>query len=61
MLESKREIESALDTINQSFEAMYDKLFEQSARDLSADISVLQTMLRQDGYEKDEITGAKPD
>ncbi|MBQ9083580.1 MAG: 5-bromo-4-chloroindolyl phosphate hydrolysis family protein [Clostridia bacterium] len=61
VLESKREIESALDTINQSFEATYDKLFEQSARDLSADISVLQTMLRQDGYEKDEITGAKPD
>ncbi len=61
VMESKREIEGALDTINQSFEAMYDKLFEQSARDLSADISVLQTMLRQDGYEKDEITGAKLD
>ncbi len=61
VLESKKEIERALDTINQSFEAMYDKLFEQTARDLSADISVLNTMLQQEGFQKDEITGAKPE
>lgn len=59
--ESKKEIETALDTINHAFENMYDKLFEQNARDLSADISVLHTMLKQEGFEKDEITGAKPD
>lgn len=61
VLESKKEIENALDTINQSFEAMYDKLFEQTARDLSADISVLHTMLQQEGFQKDEITGARPE
>jgi hypothetical protein len=61
VLDSKKEIEDALDTINRSFEAMYDKLFEQTARDLSADISVLNTMLQQESFQKDEITGAKPE
>lgn len=57
VMASKKEIEDALDMINRSFETMYDNLFEQDARDLSADISVLQTMLKQEGLESDGLSG----
>ncbi len=46
---SKEQIEETLDLINQAFETMLDELYEPDARDLSADISVLQTMLKQEG------------
>lgn len=46
---SKQEIEETLDMINQAFETMLDGLYEPDTRDLSADISVLQTMLKQEG------------
>lgn len=46
---TKKEIEVALDTINEAFEKLLDDLFEETAWDISSDISVLQTMLRQEG------------
>lgn len=46
---AQKEIEDMLDNINQAFETMYDKLFEESAMDISTDISVLSTMLAQEG------------
>lgn len=46
---SKKEIEDSLDTINQAFEQLLDSLFEETAWDVSADISVLKTMLAQEG------------
>lgn len=51
---SMNEIENALDTINSAFEQLLDDLFQDTAFDISADISVLQTMLAREGYkEKD--------
>ncbi len=46
---SKQEIEDTLDTINQAFENLLDSFFEDAAWDISSDISVLQTMLAQEG------------
>ena len=51
---SMREIENTLDTISSAFEQLLDDLFQDTAFDISADISVLQTMLAREGYkEKD--------
>ena len=49
ILSSKREIEETLDTINLAFENLFDGLFEEDAMDVSTDISVLETMLKQEG------------
>ena len=49
ILSAKREIEETLDTINLAFENLFDGLFEDDAIDISTDISVLETMLRQEG------------
>ncbi len=46
---SKREIEKTLDTLNVAFEKLLDSLFQDTAWDVSSDISVLQTMLAQEG------------
>lgn len=52
--QTKREIEMAVDTINEAFEKFLDELFRDKAWDIQSDISVLHTMLKQDGYlEKD--------
>lgn len=51
---SMNEIENTLDTISSAFEQLLDDLFQDTAVDISADISVLQTMLAREGYkEKD--------
>ncbi len=52
---SKEEIMKVLDTLNIAFEKLLDNLFQDSSMDLSADISVLQTMLAQDGLTKDDF------
>lgn len=52
---SKEEIMKVLDTLNIAFEKLLDNLFQDSSLDLSADISVLQTMLAQDGLTKDDF------
>lgn len=49
IVSSKKEIEDTLDTINQAFENLLDSFFEDTAWDISTDISVLQTMLAQEG------------
>ena len=43
------EIEQSLDTLNQAFEKLLDDLFADTAMDVSSDISVLQTLLAQEG------------
>lgn len=53
---SKAQIEETLDLINQAFETMLDELYEPDARDLSADISVLQTMLKQEGLTESDFS-----
>ena len=49
ILASKREIESALGSLNTAFEKLLDSLFRDMAIDVSSDISVLNTMLAQEG------------
>ncbi len=52
---SKREIEQTLDTLNVAFEKLLDSLFQDTAWDVSSDISVLHTMLAQEGLTEDGI------
>ena len=40
---SKKEIEDTLDTLNQAFEKLLDSVFQDTAWDVSSDISVLHT------------------
>ena len=46
---SKQEIDATLDTLNTAFEKLLDDLFQDTAMDVSSDISVLQTLLAQEG------------
>ncbi len=46
---AKNEIDLTLDTINLAFEKLYDSFFLDAAMDISTDISVLETLLAQEG------------
>lgn len=48
--QTKREIENAVDNINEAFEKFLDELFREKAWDIQSDISALHTILKQDGY-----------
>lgn len=50
---TKMEIEDSLDMINRAFEKLLDSLFQDAAWDVSSDISVLKTMLAQEGLGED--------
>ena len=56
---SMREIETTLDTLNLAFEKLLDDLFADTALDVSSDISVLQTLLAQEGLTEDGFSQAK--
>ena len=56
---SKQEIEDTLDTLNLAFEKLLDSVFQDTAMDVSSDISVLQTLLAQEGLMEDELTKMK--
>ncbi len=56
ILSSKREIENTLDTLNSAFEKLLDNLFQETAWDVSSDISVLRTMLAQEGLTENDFT-----
>ena len=56
---SKREIEDTLDTLNLAFEKLLDSVCQDTAMDVSSDISVLQTLLAQEGLVEDELTKLK--
>lgn len=55
ILSSKKEIEKTLDTLNVAFEKLLDDLFQDTAWDVSSDISVLHTMLAQEGLTEDGL------
>lgn len=55
ILSSKKEIEETIDTLNVAFEKLLDDLFQETAWDLSSDISVLETMLAQEGLTEDGL------
>ncbi|MGO1369905.1 MAG: 5-bromo-4-chloroindolyl phosphate hydrolysis family protein [Senegalia sp. (in: firmicutes)] len=52
---SKKEIEDTMDTINLAFKNLLDSLFVDMAMDISTDITVLNTLLKQEGLTEDEI------
>lgn len=49
ILNSKKEIERTMDTINLAFENLLDDLFQDMTMDISTDISVLEIMFAQEG------------
>lgn len=59
IISSKKEIEKTLDTLNTAFEKLLDDLFQDTAWDVSSDISVLNMMLAQEGLTEDGIKKKK--
>lgn len=59
ILASKREIEETLDTLNRAFEKLLDTMFKDTAMDISSDITVLQTLLAQEGLTEDDLMKMK--
>lgn len=51
----KKDIESTLDTINEAYEKLYDSMYSETVMDVSSDISVLQTLLAQEGLMKGDF------
>lgn len=56
MASAKREIEATLDTLNVAFEKLLDEMFQDTALDISSDISVLNAMLAREGLAEDELS-----
>ncbi len=57
---TKKEIEDTLDTINTAFEKLLDRFFQDTAWDISTDITVMKTMLAQEGLVEDNMKIPKP-
>ena len=55
ILNSKKEIEDTLDTLNYAFEKLLDDLFRDTAWDVSSDVTVLENMLAQEGLTKKKL------
>ena len=53
--EIKTNITGILNTINQAFQTLRDDLLKNTAMDVSAEISAMQTILRQDGLQDDGL------
>ena len=49
------DIEAMMQTIASAFEKQLDNLFENEALDISTDISVLETMLQQEGLTGEQL------
>lgn len=56
---AKTEISQTLNTIIQAFENLLDSMYEDVAMDISTDITVLETMLRQEGLTDSEFDKMK--
>lgn len=52
---AKQEVEQTLDTINLAFERLLDDLYRDQAFDVTTDASVLQTILKKDGFLKSDF------
>ena len=51
----KKEIEDTLDTLNDAFAKLLDSVFQDTAWDVSSDISVLHTLLAQEGLKDSDF------
>lgn len=56
---SKKEIEDTIDTLNLAFEKLLDSVFQDTAWDVSSDISVLRTMLAREGLTENDFEKMK--
>ena len=56
---SKKEIENTIDTIIKAFYKLFDSLFDDKAMDIATDISVLNTMLAQEGLKESDFDRMK--
>ena len=56
IINSKKEIENTIDSLNIAFEKIFDDMFEDTSFDVASDISVLHTVLAQDGLTDDKFT-----
>lgn len=52
---SQKEIEDTLDTLNQAFARLFDNLYQDTSVDIASDISVLNTLLAQEGLTGNRI------
>lgn len=55
IMATKKEIEDTLDTISHAFENLLDGFYEETAMDVSTDISVLNTMFAQEGLSQKDF------
>jgi len=53
--DAKREIENTIDTINDAFGELLNKLFADAAIDVTTDAQVLKTMLAREGLTKEGV------
>lgn len=56
IIKAKAEIEKTVDTINEAFTELLNKLFQSTVIDVTADAQVLQTMLAKEGLTKNEFS-----
>ena len=56
---AKRDIENSLATINDAFETQLDQFFKDQALDVASDISVMKTMMKQNGLTPDDLSKVK--
>ncbi|MBQ0000752.1 MAG: 5-bromo-4-chloroindolyl phosphate hydrolysis family protein [Clostridiales bacterium] len=52
----KQNIETTIDTLNLAFEKLMDSVFQETVWDVNSDISVLNTLLAQEGLTEDGMT-----
>ena len=52
---TKKDIEDSMDTIIGAYEKLLDSMFENLSWDVASDISVMKTMMKQDGLAGDGI------
>ena len=52
---TKKDIEDSMDTIISAYEKLLDSMFEDLSWDVASDISVMKTMMKQDGLAGDDI------
>ena len=55
VLAARAEIEGSLDTINEAFEKLLDSFYKEKAMDVSSDISVMKTLMKQEGLTPDDL------
>lgn len=55
---SKKEIESTIDTLNDAFDRLFDSMFQDTSLDVSTDATVMKNMLAQEGLTGHDFTSA---